>query len=191
MKRTFGIAAGVAALALTGTVLAVRAGPANPAAYGITAGTSKATNNVAACSKVGGSGGLCDVTMKGNYFAQALPGVNNGTYKVALVINWATYGYNSQLGENCASATGTETFVSGSSTLKATLAFTDMCEEAASPPVVRDYFINSGTITEATGIWSNINKAIDSVGIQGQSYEFTSKVGSYLDTGIFNNTNLS
>lgn len=197
MNRKLIIAGAVAlALAATGTVFAVRAvhaGPGNPAFIGMTAGTSKATNNVAACSQIGGSGGLCDVTMKGNYFAQALPGVNNGTYKATVVIDWSTYAFDSNFNENCAQvgSGGTMTFTSGSSTLKATIGNGAVCEETQPSPVVRDYFLNSGTITQATGIWKHINKASDQIGIQGSSWEFTNTTGSYLDQGFFNNTNLS
>jgi hypothetical protein len=198
MKRKLIIAGVALALAAgTGTFFAARAvhaGPGNPALYGLTGGTSKATNNVSACSALGGGGGVCYVTMKGNYNAQALPGVSNGTYKVLLVIDWATYAYNSNFGENCASASGELTLTSGSSTLATTLQSTGgslVCEETQSSPVVRDYFLNGNDIYKATGIWKHINRAGSQIGIQGSDWEFTNTVGSYLDQGFFNNTNFS
>lgn len=129
MRRSLIIAAGVAAFAVTGTVLVVRAGNAQP--EGVAAGLSTATNNVAACSAIGGGGGLCNVSVHGDYFAMgggagAPPGnpalLGDGKYTGTLTINWATYGpYSGFNNENCAQVSGSMTFTLGSSVLKTTL----------------------------------------------------------------------
>ncbi len=124
MRRLPIIAAGVATVALAGTVIAVHAGSPQP--EGVFDGLSTATNNVAACSAIMGGGGLCNLSVHGTYITMGGQGaqanaalLGTGKYTGALTVNWATYGSNN--GENCAQVSGTMTFTSGSSVLKTKL----------------------------------------------------------------------
>ena len=116
MKRKL-ILAGAAALTLAaaGTAIAVRAGPGGgPSA--VAAGTVQATNNVAACSAIGGGGGPCTIKLSGDYFDYGLFG--NGKYSGTLTIDWSTYALNANNNEMCASVSGPITYTTGSSVLK-------------------------------------------------------------------------
>lgn len=198
MKRKLIIAAGVAlTIASTGTVLAVRAGGSGPP-EGVTAGLDKATNNVTNCTKVGGGGGKCDVSMKGDYFDRGLLG--NGKYAFAVVIDWTTYGNDpNQNSENCATVSGTEVFTSGSSVLKATLIDTGtttggtatsvVCEaNIGSPPPYlynRDWNF-SAQVTSGTGKFQYVDPSQSQMYMNGFSYNemnstMTAPVGVYFD----------
>ena len=59
----------------------------------IAAGNAHATNNVTACSAIGGGGGSCTIKVSGDYFSYGVLG--NGKYAGTLTIDWSTYALNS------------------------------------------------------------------------------------------------
>jgi hypothetical protein len=196
MKRNIAIAAGVAAIALTGTVIAVRAGGAGPP-QGVSAGITQATNNVTACSSIGGGGGLCNVSVNGSYFDVGLLG--NGKYTGTLTIDWSTYAVNpNNNNEMCANITGKMTFTTGSSVLKAKLFVAPsfggsfICEAgSSSPPFIYNRDLNLGMqMVSGTGKFKKLVPASSQVYYGGQSSNEmnatqTGPIGTYLDQGGF------
>jgi hypothetical protein len=202
-RKTIAIAAGVAALALSGTVLIARAGPGGGGPEGVTAGLSKATNNVTACVSVGGGGGLCTVAVHGAYFDKTLLG--NGTYQGTLTIHWSTYAFNpnqGQSGENCADVTGQLVLTSGSSVLKGTLISAGsvnspnenslVCEQTAAETGGFLYNRNvelNAQITSANGKFQHVIPKQSQFGLFfGSSNEMdaatqTKPIATYLDEG--------
>jgi hypothetical protein len=192
-RRTIAIAAGVTALAVTGTVLAVRAGPGpNPEA--VAAGTEQATNNVTACSAIGGGHGLCNVTVSGDYFDSGLLG--NGKYSGKLVIDWSTYAANPNANsEMCANLSGTLTYTSGSSVLKTTMSGAPsfggsyICE---SPEVFAPFAFNRDylffeQVVSGTGKFKHVTPKPSQLSVFGQEYgelnaAQTAATGTYLDS---------
>jgi hypothetical protein len=205
MKRILLILVGVVIGALaTGAVLTARAGPGQPES--IVAGTVKATNNVTACSAIGGGGGLCDITLSGNYFAAYLGGAKelafNGTYTGKLVINWSTYAVNVNDGnEMCASISGPMTLTSGSSVLKLSViggasvsgvfpnsAICESPESFAPYDWNRDYGFQMQVVS-GTGIFKH-DVAGGPEFLGGQEYcelnsAQTAPTGQYLDSSVF------
>jgi hypothetical protein len=192
MKRqTIAIAAGIVALAVTGTVLVARAGPGGTV-ESVGAGTAKATNNVAACSAIGGGGGLCDISLSGDYFDQGILG--NGKYSGQLVIDWSTYasGPNNEM---CASVSGTMTYTTGSSVLKTNVVGASdfsksyICETPiVSPPYAynRDYNFFE-TVVSGTGKFKHIVPSSSNVFTNGEQWgelnsAQTAPTGKYLDS---------
>lgn len=181
--------------ALTGTVLAVRAGPGgNPNT--VAAGTVKATNNVIACSAISGGGGLCTIKLSGDYFDFGLLG--NGKYTGTVTIDWSTYTVNyNDNDEMCASASGTLTFTTGSSVLKtAVIGASDfsqsfICESNNGQGAFdRDYFFGGGVLS-GTGRFSKLNKSTSNLGMNGQEFAQlnaaqTAATGLYLDSPNIN-----
>jgi hypothetical protein len=206
MRRLIIIAAGVGVLALSGTIIAVHAGTPQP--LGVAAGLSQATNNVAACSAIGGGGGPCNVSVHGDYFAAGGPGapggnaglLGDGKYTGTLTINWATYGPNSGFGnENCAQVSGTMTFTLGSSVLKTKLTSgipgASICEDPQSYNGFNrngDYFEQ---VVSGTGKFKNIVPSSSTVEFMFSSFASLNAsqtaTGMYLDQVVFGNgTNL-
>jgi hypothetical protein len=192
MRRLIIIAAGVAALALTGTMLAAHAG-SGPNPEAVASGSANATNNVTACSAIGGGGGLCDVSLSGDYFDSGLIGF--GKYTGKLVIDWSTYAANpNDNNEMCASASGTLTFTSGSSVLKTMVigasdfSASYVCEapEGFAPfKFNRDYFIGGGVIS-GTGKFKHVTPKSSQVAMIGPEWgelnaAQTAATGTYLD----------
>ena len=168
MRRLPIVIAGVAAIALAGTIIVVRAGSGQP--EGVGAGLDTATNNVAACSAIGGGGGLCNISLHGDYFAGTGAGgpggavalLGSGKYTGTLTINWATYGPNSGFNnENCAQVSGTMTFTRGSSVLKTKLTSgipgAVICEVPQSYNQFNRSFDYFEQLVSATGMFKNIN----------------------------------
>jgi hypothetical protein len=200
MKRILLIGVGVVIGALaTGTALAVHAGPGGGNPESVVAGTAKATNNVAACSQIGGpaGGGLCDLTIAGDYFDSGYLG--SGKYSGKLVIDWSTYAANANdNNEMCASIAGPLTFTSGSSVLKVkviggasvggSFPYSSICETSGltSPWLYnRDYsfWIN---LVSGSGKYSHIVISQSGMGMAGQSFgelnsAQTAPTGTYLD----------
>ena len=159
MKRIVGIAAGFAAgVAVAGTVIAVHAGPAYDT--GVGAGTSTYTNNVAACTSVGGGGGLCTVKLKGDYFDATLLG--DGTYSGTVTIDFSTYAYNSTVNESCAYMSGTITYSRNSSTMKTSLPSGGSNLACDNGSGLRDLFIG-GQVTSVNGVWKHVNPSASTV----------------------------
>lgn len=197
MKRILLVVVGVVIGALaTGAVLIARAGNGgNPGVVG--AGFDTATNNVSACSAIGGGGGQCKVTMTGDYFSNGLLG--NGKYSGKLVIDWSTYAVNpNDNNEMCASASGTITYTSGSSVLKARVVGASdfsqsyVCEQPDSfPPYAwnRDYNLSGNgnpNVISGTGKFKNVIPSQSSVYLNGQMFANlnsaqTAPTGTYLD----------
>ena len=196
MKRILLILVGVVIGALaTATVLTVRAGPGQPES--VFAGTVKATNNVTACSQIGGpvGGGLCDISLSGNYFDFGTLGI--GKYTGKLVIDWSTYAVNSNDGnEMCASISGTMTFTTGSSVLKTKViggasvskVFPNsaICKSPESPPYDwnRDYGFDIKVVS-GTGIFQHVGPG-NSMFMGGEEYRRaelaqTAPTGRYLE----------
>lgn len=188
--RTFIAGAGVAALALIATwiVIARAGGGGQPDA--VASGTATATNDVAACSRIGGGGGLCHVSIHGDYFGDGLLG--NGTYAGALTIDWSTYATTGS-GEKCASISGKMTFTSGWSVLKTTvvgasdLSNSEICESLGTAPFVfnRDYFFFE-SIVSGTGRFKHVVPSESSLAMSGKAYgelnaAQTAATGTYLD----------
>jgi len=198
MKRTIGIAAGVAALVLTGTVLIARAGNgSDPVA--VAAGNAHATNNVSACSAIGGGGGSCTIKVSGDYFSYGVLG--NGKYAGTLTIDWSTYALNSQNSEMCASISGPLTYTSGSSVLKVTetggassggvFPNSFICETTTSPPASpfdRDYNFN-GQVVSGNGKFKKVIASSSNVFENGNQFaqmNGSAANGNYLDAPNLN-----
>ncbi len=156
----------------------------------VAAGTATATNNVAGCSKIGGGGGRCHVSIQGDYFDDGLLG--NGTYTGRLTIDWSTYATTGS-GEKCASVSGTMTFTSRRSVLKTSvvgasdLSNSEICETAGTAPFVfnRDYYFFEN-IVSGTGKFKHVLPSESSLVIYGKAYgelnpAQTAATGTYLD----------
>jgi hypothetical protein len=164
MKRIIIGAALAATLALaTGTALSVRAGNGGPPT-GVGAGLSHATNNVAACSALGGGGGLCTVAFSGDFFSStggpSFTGLfGNGKYSGKVTIDWSTYGVDGNPA-GCANAHGTITYtlnggagVLTTSVVEAHGSPTDqVCEQPGSNGFIFNRSVNlQGKVTKGTG----------------------------------------
>src|SRR5579862_2235347 len=114
MKRIIiGVTVATSVALATGTALAVRAGDGGPPTA-VAAGLSHATNNVAACSALGGGGGLCTVAFSGDFFSStggpSMTGLfGDGKYSGKVTIDWSTYGVDGNPA-GCANAYGTITY---------------------------------------------------------------------------------
>jgi hypothetical protein len=178
-----------ATLALaTGTTLAVLAGDGGPPT-GVGAGLSHTTNNVAACSAIGGGGGLCTVAFSGDYFSSsggpAFTGLfGNGKYSAKVTIDWSTYASNGQ-GEMCANATGTITYTlnggAGVLTTRLVKANSQFCER----PGVNGFIFNrdvnlQGNVTKGTGKYGLVIPSQSVIFFVGTSSALPT-VGTYED----------
>jgi hypothetical protein len=179
--------AGTLAL-VTGATLAVRAGNGGPPT-GVAAGLSHPTNNVTACSAIGGGGGLCTVAFSGTYFgppSQPGPGLialGNGTYSGKVTIDWSTYGIDGNAA-GCASAYGTITYTlnGGLGVLTTSVAevtgspVDTVCEQPDYPWIFNRLFNLDGNVTKGTGKYKKV--------IAAQSEIFFTGMSSALPTGL-------
>jgi len=200
MKRVFFIVVGVIiGAAATATVISVRAGNgSDPVA--VAAGNAHATNNVSACSAIGGGGGSCTIKVSGDYFSYGVLG--NGKYAGTLTIDWSTYALNSQNNnEMCASISGPMTFTMGSSVLKVqetggassggVFPSSVICETTNSPPASpfdRDYNFN-GQVVSGTGKFKKVIASNSNLFENGQQFAQMNRSaanGTYLDVPNLN-----
>lgn len=189
MKRIIiGVAVAASVALATGTTLAVRAGNGGPPT-GVAAGLSHPTNNVTACSTIGGGGGLCTVAYSGAYFgpsSQPGPGsiaLGNGTYSGKVTIDWTTYGKDGNPA-GCASAYGTITYtlnggagVLTTSVVEVTGSPVDqVCEQQDYPWIFNRSFNLTGNVIKGTGKYKKV--------IAAQSVIYFVGLSSALPTGL-------
>jgi hypothetical protein len=164
MKRIIiGVALAASVALATGTTLAVRAGNGSPPTA-VGAGLSHATNNVAACSALGGGGGLCTVAFSGDFFG---PGggpnftglFGDGKYSGKVTIDWSTYGIDGNPA-GCANAYGTITYTlnggAGVLTTSVVEAHGSAVDQFCEQPGVNGFIFNrsvnlQGNVTKGTG----------------------------------------
>lgn len=199
MKRIFFILVGVIIGAVaTATVISVRAGNGSDPVT-IAAGNAHATNNVTACSAIGGGGGSCTIKVSGDYFSYGVLG--NGKYAGTLTIDWSTYALNSQNNEMCASISGPLTYTTGSSVLKVmetggasvsgNFPNSTICETSNTPPASpfdRDYNFN-GQVVSGNGKFKKVIASSSNVFENGQQFaQMNGSVanGTYLDSPNLN-----
>ena len=193
MKRILLVLVGVVIGALaTGAVLNARAGAGGGDPTYAVAGTATTTNNVSACSAIGGGGGRCTSKVSGDYFTFGVLG--SGKYAGTLTIDWSTYAVNPGANnEMCANISGPMTFTTGSSVLKvnvvagSSFSYSYMCETPGTPvPFDRNYLLYAQVVS-GTGKFKHVIPSESFVVMGGNQFAqinaaLSAPSGRYLDS---------